>query len=503
MTIIFSDDCSGSLSDEWNDDSVDPYISPYQNGTQMHLWCAASSGTTKGTNVYNKDSFNSKNLCIFKFDFSDYTNVTFQNDDFTDAECIFSIIPATPTFATSSGAYHKPEQNVGTGSRIDVYFRSNISGKVTIKDRLNDSENTILNENFTYVASINVEIRINFTGEWIELFLNDNQIGSRQNLTSGVIADIGSTFKTNLHFHNYPYYVMKYDNFEYEQMVQFDASISAENSTTPIYLSGGFIDSNISENIGLDDTISGAGGILFADFIDTTGLDDIVNGWREHERDITDGAGINDHITGGIQTEHELSDIAAFNDSISCLNWSEFLRDNQFDFIVRYFCTLTGAADETSDLELPIQSFQARKRDGEATYLSVIIPGWDYSQQIADRSNGQLIIDMAYYVGSVEQLREEILKVDLDNIRTDQGPRNRSITLSGYRTESFGNQIATLTDAIYKYTSGGIRRFRFAIPDPWINPGDTLRVGDDEIRVGYITYAVSDRYRSMEITEAS
>jgi hypothetical protein len=184
------------------------------------------------------------------------------------------------------------------------------------------------------------------------------------------------------------------------------------------------------------------------------------------------------------------------------LNWSEFLRENQFDYVIRYFCTLTGAPDDTTDIEIPIQQFQARKRDGEQTFLSINIPGFDYAEQIADRANGQLIIEMAYYVGGVEQLREEILRVDLENIRTDEGPVNRSITLTGHRTESFGNQIATLYDPIYKYTSEGIRRFRFAIPDPFLNPGDTAIIGDDEIRVGYITYAISNRYRSMEITEA-
>jgi hypothetical protein len=171
--------------------------------------------------------------------------------------------------------------------------------------------------------------------------------------------------------------------------------------------------------------------------------------------------------------------------------------------VIRYFCTLTGAADDTSDVEIPIQQFQARKRDGESTYLSVNIPSFDHAGQIADRANGQIIIEMAYFVNNIEQLREEILRVDLENIRTDQGSTNRSITLTGHLAESYGNQIATLTDPVYKYVSEGIRRFRFAIPDPYVNPGDTIRIGDDEFRAGYITYAVSNRYRTMEITEAS
>ena len=110
---------------------------------------------------------------------------------------------------------------------------------------------------------------------------------------------------------------------------------------------------------------------------------------------------------------------------------------------------------------------------------------------------------MAYFVAGVEQLREEILRVDLENIRTDEGSKNRSITLTGHRAESYGNQIVSLTDSNYAYISEGIRRFRFPIPDPFINPGDTIRIGADEFRVGYITYIISNRYRQMEITEAS
>jgi hypothetical protein len=164
---------------------------------------------------------------------------------------------------------------------------------------------------------------------------------------------------------------------------------------------------------------------------------------------------------------------------------------------------LTGAADDTTDLIIAMPTFQARKRDGEATYLSVTVAGFDLAEQIADRANGQLIIEMAYFVNAVEQLREEILRVDLENIRTDEGPKNRSITLTGHLTESFANQITTLIDPIYKYVSDGIRRYRFAIPDPYINPGDTIRVGGDEFRAGYISYIISDRYRQMEVTEAS
>lgn len=504
MAIIFSDDATGTFADNWVDESVGEFQPAYYAAGVCYIWCGTTSGNTKGSNIYNVATFDIGGVCYFKFTLKEYLNQTWNTDNFTTSEHFFSIIPSSPTFATAAGAYHKPEQGVGADSRIDIHFRTNISGKVTIKDRLNGSETTLLNEDFTYTATHNVIIKIHFEAEWIELYIDGNLIGSRQNLTSGVLADIGAQFKTNIHYHNYANYALRYDDFEYEQIdVEFQASIAPASSTSSVRLKGGFIDDGITDEAGMQDEISGAGGTTFVDLADQAGMDDTVDGWSEHERDLTDGAGLNDFISGGIQTEHDLTDQAGIDDSIDCLNWSEFLRDNQDQYIIKYFCVLTGENDDTTDIEIPIKQFQARKRDGEATYLSVSIPSFDHAQAIADRSNGQVIIQMAYFVGAVEELREEILRVDLENIRTDEGPVNRAITLSGHLTETFGGQEATLENPIYKYESEGIRRFRFAVPDPWINPGDTAKIGGDEFRVGYITYIISERYRQMEITEAS
>lgn len=304
----------------------------------------------------------------------------------------------------------------------------------------------------------------------------------------------------------------------------FIADCSAITNTANLYLSGATEQISIyPDGIGLNDSIIAAGGsqeVLTP--ADTAGLDDSINAYCEFDvatpadtaglgdsidainttSPISDAAGLGDYIAGGLETQHTLSDGAAFGDAIDALNWSQFLRDNQSQYVIRYFCTLTGAADLTTDFEIPISAFSARKRDGEATYLQVTVPGIEYSEQITDRSNGQLLIEMAYFVGGTEQLREEILRVDLETIRIDEGARNRSITLSGHRIESYGNNEIELTDATYKYVSDGIRRYRFAIPDPWLNPGDTAIIGDDSFRVGYITYNISTRYRQMEITEA-
>jgi hypothetical protein len=300
----------------------------------------------------------------------------------------------------------------------------------------------------------------------------------------------------------------------------FSASINAASNTSIMFLKGGEVLASVADSAGLDDSITSTGGTSNIDILDTVGLDDLVivqgpvpveivdvAGFNDLTdayflKTISDTAGLDDWINGGLETQHTLTDQAGLDDSIECLNWSEFLRANQDRYLIKYFCILTGANDDTTDIEIPIEQFQARKRDGEATYLAVVIPSHDNAGEIADRSNGQVVIQMAYFVGGIEELREEILRVDLENIRTDDGPVNRSVTLSGHLTESFGGQIATLENPIYKYTSEGIRRFRFAVPDPWINPGDTIKVGEDEFRVGYITYVVGERFRQMEVTEA-
>lgn len=237
---------------------------------------------------------------------------------------------------------------------------------------------------------------------------------------------------------------------------------------------------------------------------DQFGLNDFVNSFLA-----TDSAngelGIDDNITGGLEFDLPVdAEGLGISDLTDALNWSEFLINNREKYLRKYFCTLTGSADGVEDVELPMQSFQARKRDGEDTFVSANIPGIGYFEQISNRPNGQIVIEMAFFVDGVEQLREEILRVNLENIRYDKGARSRAVTISGHRTESFAVNLVDLENPSYKYLSEGKLRYRFPIPDPWLNPGDTCSVQSegDEFRVDYITYVVSPRYKFMEVSEA-
>jgi len=166
--------------------------------------------------------------------------------------------------------------------------------------------------------------------------------------------------------------------------------------------------------------------------------------------------------------------------------------------VLVYFFTLTGSPD----IEIPISSFQGRLRSGEESYLSVVIPGMDYAGEIADRANGQMVIEAAYNVAGVPRKRSEIIRVNLETIRIDDGPINKSITLTGYRQETYTPKSVDLTNQIYKNLDSGKLRYRFAEPDLTLNPGDTVTIGYDSFTADVISYYVGPGTCQMEVSEA-
>jgi len=301
--------------------------------------------------------------------------------------------------------------------------------------------------------------------------------------------------------------------------VLFIGSISINSITSGIDLMGAEVHGESIDDIEISDNIDAWHDTGFVD--DRIELSDDIDTIAEYGKGISEDIALTDWVNAFNSMDSIDGDIAVddfmdffieidspvdgsnieISDSIDCLNWSEWLRENEHISVKRFYFTLTGAADGETDIIIPISSFQARKRDGEPTYLSVTIPGMDYAGQIADRSNGQMIVEMAYFINGVEQIREEIIRVNLETIRIDQGARNRSINLSGHRSESFDGRVKDLSNPNYKYTINGKIRYRFPQVDPYLNPGDLCRVGTDEFLVNYITYSITANYRQMEVYE--
>ena len=171
------------------------------------------------------------------------------------------------------------------------------------------------------------------------------------------------------------------------------------------------------------------------------------------------------------------------------------------DAITRYFFSITGSADGTTDIDIPISSFQARKRSGDSTYLSIVIPTIDYADEIIARSNGTMLVRQGYVQDGEIIQKEVILETDIEDIRLDIGEVSQSVTLTGIKQTTYSPKTVDLTGAIYKNLIKGKLTYRLAKPYIYLNPGDTVNIEDNTFDVGYITYTISSLFNNIEITE--
>lgn len=170
-----------------------------------------------------------------------------------------------------------------------------------------------------------------------------------------------------------------------------------------------------------------------------------------------------------------------------------------------YYFTLTGDNESPplADIMIPMSSFQARRKSGEPTFLSVVLPGTSMKSDIEARVNGEMIIEMAYELNGTIEYREEILRVDFERLREDTGGRNQSLTLQGHKTESFVGKTIWLTDVMYKRDDDGDLAYRCASCDLYLNPGDTARYGSDSFTVNQIVLSISPEMQTMDVEESA
>ena len=276
-----------------------------------------------------------------------------------------------------------------------------------------------------------------------------------------------------------------------------------------------------TDDADLGDTIDGTS--LTATQTHGTDLGDSMNASPDYGS-FTDDADLGDTIdgvnmTGKIQDDADLGDSSDrereaaktlpesmdFGDTIDGFNFSQWIATRRDLVTYRYECTLTGAPDGEEDVELPIKSLQARMRTGSQSFLSVQVPGLDYAEEIADRPNGELVIEMVAYVAGVEELREEIIRVDLDAVRTYQGTSSKTITLEGHKTTTFDYRESPLNFVTYRSVSDGKYTIRCAVPDWYLKPGHLATYDGNSFTVESISFYVNvtDQFfqSNMEVYE--
>lgn len=176
------------------------------------------------------------------------------------------------------------------------------------------------------------------------------------------------------------------------------------------------------------------------------------------------------------------------------------------DFVVTYICKLTPQPGSSySEITLPMSSFQGRFKSGDPSYLSVVIPGDDYTQAISNRNDPDNPPELSVYMAKTciggHIISEQLMAVDLEDVNIYQGGTNISITLEGHRTNTYSAKAVSLTGASYKNLTGGKLRYRCE-PDLFLRPGNTVTVNGDTFTADSISISMSVDSQTMEVAEA-
>ena len=164
-----------------------------------------------------------------------------------------------------------------------------------------------------------------------------------------------------------------------------------------------------------------------------------------------------------------------------------------------YLLIITGAENDLDDVIIPMASFQSRIRDDDPTFLSVVVPGLDFIDEISARPDGYLKVRMGYKKDGVVLVSETVASVEFEDLRYDEGPVNESMTLTGHITEEYVAKTVTLEEISYKSYVSGEYRVRCK-PDLYLRPGDHVIADDVEFDVTLITYSVTTNSELYEIT---
>lgn len=264
----------------------------------------------------------------------------------------------------------------------------------------------------------------------------------------------------------------------------------------------GIVEEEISPGVGLGASADLQQTVYNLEIIAGVGLGADAENNIEAFEAIYPGVGLAAAEVNNIEASEEIFPGVGLSPGVANFNWAGWLAAYTGRYTTLYYFTLTGSADGVADITIPMSTFNYRLRDGDPGYLQVTLPGVEYADAIAARSNGEMVVEMAFAVDGVEHHREELARIDLEEIRVDEGTTSRTITLTGHRTESWSAKIVTLAGITYKAEYGGKRRVRCAEPDMYLRPGDTVRVGSESWTAGYVQTVIGNRVKWMEVVEA-
>ena len=160
------------------------------------------------------------------------------------------------------------------------------------------------------------------------------------------------------------------------------------------------------------------------------------------------------------------------------------------------------SADGLDAYEVPVASIQMRRRDGEPTMISCVVPdAMTYLTACQAYQDGSLIIRAGSETNDGTRNLSELDRVTLDTIAYDVGVHSSSLTLAGYRTASNANPRAVSVSGVryYGLQADGKAKLRANI-DQWLRPGDTVVYGATSFTVSSIYVFLDAKTSYMEVS---
>lgn len=164
-----------------------------------------------------------------------------------------------------------------------------------------------------------------------------------------------------------------------------------------------------------------------------------------------------------------------------------------------YTLTITG----TPDMTFRISSWQATMNQGErSNYLQAVVPAAaNIIDEIRSRSSGELIVSKGYRFDDGSERSEEILRSKFDNFRYDRGPRNFTVTVSGYAPANPSQKSTRALKGVRSLSlNDGKLRARCDI-DLFLKPGMTVEALGESFTASYINFFVSSADKFCEVSQ--
>lgn len=166
---------------------------------------------------------------------------------------------------------------------------------------------------------------------------------------------------------------------------------------------------------------------------------------------------------------------------------------------IKWSGILTGAPDSLPDLDLILINFQATLRESTASFISVTLP-FEQLDDVIARSNGNIVINKILLP---EGTTEELYQVNFNDIRTNTGARNRTLSISGRSEAAFPGPVAvTLSGVVFDGVQSSGARTLAVSPFNNVLPGDTVTYDAVATLIDLVVITGNNSGTTMRIAEA-